>query len=99
PLGALGLTKVVVKTKPKTPGLVTFSVTGKDASLTLAPGDLPLVGTVLIDTAGHCGSATFTGPETGCAFNRKQTAVTCKYSGSRDTAPPPPSLRTARPRP
>ena len=78
PLGALGLTKVVVKTKPKTPGLVTFAVTGKDATLALAPADLPLGATLLIDTSGHCGTATFTGPDTGCAFNRKQTAVTCK---------------------
>ena len=77
-LGKLRITKVSVKTTTKNPGLVKLAVTGKGAAITLGPADLPLAATVKLDSSGQCGSATFTGPEAACTFNKKRTTVTCK---------------------
>jgi len=74
-VGIQGITKLVVKTVPKTPGLVKFSATGKNATFPVdVAGDLPVRATVVLDRAGLCGDATFPGPGT-CVFGKK---LVCK---------------------
>jgi hypothetical protein len=76
--GLAGITSVSVKTKPKTPGLVTFVVTGKNGAFATSPAALPLRATLALDPSGRCGQADFTGPDAACAFNKKLSTVTCK---------------------
>jgi hypothetical protein len=77
-IGSLAITEVTVKTSRKKPGVVKIGVRGKGAALGLTPADLPLAATVKLDPSGQCGTATFTGPDAACKFNKKQTEVTCK---------------------
>jgi hypothetical protein len=77
-VGGLGITKVTVKSSPRKPGVVRLGIKGKGATLELAPDDLPLSATVKLDPAGQCALATFSGPDTACAFNASQTVVRCK---------------------
>lgn len=73
--GIQGITKLAVKTAPKTPGLVKFAATGKNASLPVVDaGALPVRATFVLDPAGLCGDATFPGPGT-CVFGKK---LVCK---------------------
>ena len=76
--GLAGITKVSVKTKPKTPGLVTFTVTGKNGAFATSPAALPLRATLVLASSGQCGQVDFTGPEPACAFDKKLSTVTCK---------------------
>jgi hypothetical protein len=76
--GLAGITAVSVTTKPKTPGLVTFTVTGKKGAFATTPAALPLRATLTLDPAGQCGQVDFTGPTPACAFNKKLSTVTCK---------------------
>jgi hypothetical protein len=78
PVGALGITKVSIKSVSKTPGLLKIAVTGKNGSLPVIGADLPLTATVTLDPVGQCGQATFTGADQSCAINRKRSKVTCK---------------------
>jgi len=78
PVGALGITKVSIKSASKTPGLLKIAVTGKNGSLPVIGADLPLTATVTLDPVGQCGQASFTGADQSCALNRKQSKVTCK---------------------
>ena len=78
PVGALGITKVSIKSASKTPGLLKIAVTGKNGSVPVVSADLPLKATVTLDPVGQCGRATFTGADQSCALNRKQSKVTCK---------------------
>ena len=78
PVGALGITKVSIKSASKTPGLLKIAVTGKNGSVPVVSADLPLSATVTLDPVGQCGQATFTGADQSCALNGKQTKVTCK---------------------
>jgi YVTN family beta-propeller protein len=82
--GFSGITKVSIKTSPKTPGTLKIAIKGAHATLAVTPADLPLTATVVIDvpmaTTGQCAAETFTGPKPipACAFNKKQTALRCK---------------------
>jgi hypothetical protein len=78
PVGPLGVTKVSIKSVPKTPGLLKIAVTGKNGSVPVVRADLPLTATVTLERVGQCGQATFTGANQSCALNRKQSKVTCK---------------------
>jgi len=78
PVGALGITKVSIKSVSKTPGLLKIAVTGKNGSIPVTGADLPLTATVILDPVGQCGQAAFTGADQACAFNGKQSKVTCK---------------------
>jgi hypothetical protein len=78
PLGALGITKVSIKSASETPGLLKITVTGKHASIPVVAADLPLTATVTLDAAGQCGQAIFTGADQSCALNGNQSKVTCK---------------------
>jgi hypothetical protein len=78
PVGALSITKVSIKSVSKTPGLLKIAVTGKNGSIPVVGADLPLAATVTLDPVGQCGQASFTGADQACAFNGKQSKVTCK---------------------
>jgi hypothetical protein len=78
PVGPLGVTKVSIKSVPKTPGLLKIGVTGKNGSIPVAGADFPLTATVTLDPVGQCGQAAFTGADQACALNGKQSKVTCK---------------------
>jgi hypothetical protein len=78
PVGALGITKVSIKSVSKTPGLLKIAVTGKNGSIPVVGADLPLTATVTLDPLVQCGQATFTGADQSCALNGKQSKVTCK---------------------
>jgi hypothetical protein len=76
--GLSGISKVSVKTTPKTPGLVKFAVTGKNGAFPTTPAALPLAATFTLAPAGQCGEADFSGPSASCEFNGKQSTVKCK---------------------
>src|SRR5262249_31263900 len=78
PVGALGITKVSIKAVAKTPGLLKVSVTGKNGSVPVVGAGLPLAASIILDSVGQCGNATFTDADHTCALNRKQKKVTCK---------------------
>src|SRR5262249_46776104 len=77
-IGVDGITSVSLKTSDKPPGPVTFRVVGKNGSFATTPADLPLRATLMLDPAGQCGQADFSGPSPVCAFNKKLSTVTCK---------------------
>jgi hypothetical protein len=82
PTGVLGITKVKVRSIVRTPGLVKFTVTGKNGSFT--PSSLVLTATMIIDSpfakTGECGLATFPGPPPvpNCLYNSIHTRIACK---------------------
>jgi hypothetical protein len=78
PAGVVGITKVKVKASAKTPGLVSFKVTGKAGAYDAAGVALPLHAVFALGAAGQCGLATFPGPTPTCAFNGKGTTLACK---------------------
>jgi hypothetical protein len=74
PSGHAGIVKVVVKTIPKTPGLVKIIVVGRDGFFPTKAAALPLTATFVLDPDGQCGQATFA----ACAFNDRGTTVKCE---------------------
>ena len=81
--GIQHITKVVLKLVKSTPGLIRFTVTGKNGSWPITPQRLPLHGTVVIDApvadTGQCGEATFPGlPGASCALTTNGAALKCK---------------------
>ena len=58
-----GIYRVIVKQSAGAPGLVRFSVSGKGGSYAVAPADLPLTATFILDppyaATNQCGEATF----------------------------------------
>jgi hypothetical protein len=86
PSGFQGIIKTIIKVNTKVPGQVKFTVVGKGGSFPVLPTQLPLKGTLVIDSpiaqTGQCGEAKFPGPPdpTGaCAFNSSGSTVKCKY--------------------
>jgi len=78
PTGVLGIRKVQVKTVPTQPGLVRFAVAGKNGSYPVAPSDLPLRATMVLDAlSGECGEASFTAPMPTCAFDATGNTLRC----------------------
>ncbi len=76
--GYQGITRVAVKLSSKVPGLVTFRVVGKKGAFATTAADLPLTATFALRPAGQCGTADFSGPAPVCAFNAKNSTLTCK---------------------
>jgi hypothetical protein len=68
-----GIVAAKVKRIPAT-GLVRFSVSGKGGAYPVAPGDLPLQASLLLDPAGECGAATLT----GCSFSSTGATLSCR---------------------
>ncbi len=66
------------------PGLLSFVVSGKHGAYGVSPAEMPLKGTLVIDSpiaqTGQCGELLFTGvaPAPHCAFNAKHSAMRCK---------------------
>jgi len=65
------------------PGHITFSAAGKQGDYTVLPNEVPVKGTVVIDSpqasSGQCGEATF--PDAGgptCAFTTTGNTLKCK---------------------
>jgi hypothetical protein len=78
PAGVLGIVKMTLG--PTDGGAVKVVVVGKDASLGVAPADLPLRARVEVDAgAGQCGDIRFPGPAPApaCVFGATGK-VTCK---------------------
>jgi hypothetical protein len=71
PVGAIVAAKV--KVIPAT-GVVRFSVTGKGGAYPVAPADLPLQASLLLDPAGQCGAASLT----GCTFSSTGATLSCR---------------------
>jgi hypothetical protein len=66
-----GITRIVVEDlSHRTPGLVRFSVKGRDGSYPASPANLPLEGFLVIDPptaeSGQCGRLTFVAPSADC---------------------------------
>jgi hypothetical protein len=82
--GVLGIVKVRVKISSKDPNLVSFQAQGKTGSYPVSPSQIPLKGTMVIDSptaeTGQCGEATFPGPSPipYCRFNGSGSTVVCK---------------------
>jgi hypothetical protein len=79
PAGLDGITKVVVKTAPATPGLVKFDVKGKHGRWPATGAASPLRAIFALDpAAGTCGLVTFAGPSPACVLDPKGKTLTCK---------------------
>ncbi len=79
-MGIAGVTKVKLEWDDAT-GQGSFDLKGKDLSLTVTAADLPLEAEVRLDPAslaGHCGAATWTGPDGACAFNSSGSTLLCQ---------------------
>ena len=82
---AHGIRKVVVKDRSNhSPGLLRFTVSGKNGTYPLLTGNLPIQATMVFDPSTpntpQCGFATFPGPPPlpVCAPDPSGTAVVCK---------------------
>jgi hypothetical protein len=74
--GIEGLRKAVIAVSSRVPGLVSFVVSGKNATYDAGPSDLPLHATLVVGpAAGECGEAIFPG---GCTYKAKAGKVQCK---------------------
>jgi hypothetical protein len=80
-----GIKKFGVKRSTKVTGLLKFSITGKNGSYPVNTGNLPLIGTVILDvpfaTTGLCGESKFPGPPnplSSCAVVSSGNVVRCK---------------------
>jgi hypothetical protein len=81
-----GIKKFGLKRSTKVTGLLKFSVTGKNGSYPVVTGNLPLIGTIIIDvpfaTTGLCGESYFVPPHNplgvGCAVVSGGNLVRCK---------------------
>jgi uncharacterized delta-60 repeat protein len=72
------IVRAKVKTLPD--GRIKFSVLEKDSTIAIAPGDLPLVMTMVLDArrseTGACGEVAFTAP--ACTFSNTGTTLICR---------------------
>jgi hypothetical protein len=82
--GISGIVKAQVKISTKNPNLVTFQAQGKAGSYPVSQSQIPLKGTMVIDSptaeTGQCGEATFPGPSPipYCRFNGSGSTLICK---------------------
>jgi hypothetical protein len=79
-----GIVKVTLKSRTSRPGMLRFTVVGKKGSYPVAQDEMPMKGTIVIDSpiarTGQCGEAVFPGPSPipHCAFNATGNAMLCK---------------------
>ncbi|MBI3786011.1 MAG: hypothetical protein HY270_21685 [Deltaproteobacteria bacterium] len=83
PSGVQGITKLVVTNKDnsKTPGRVTFSVTGTRGNFAVNPSHIPVSASLSFNVnAGDCALSTFPGPAPtpACSFIRNGSTLKCK---------------------
>jgi hypothetical protein len=73
--GPGGIVKVIAKTSTRFPGLLKFTVQGKNGAYPVGPADLPLRAAFVIDAAsGQCGAQT----PPDCVLNATRGALRCK---------------------
>jgi hypothetical protein len=74
------ITKVGIKTSPKVPGGLRFSVKGRNGTWAATPAELPLRATLVLDPpdapGGQCAATAFGG--TSCAFTGSGTTLRCR---------------------
>jgi hypothetical protein len=77
-----GIGKITLKKSLKTPGLVTFTVTGKNGSYAINTANLPLAATIILDppfaSNNQCGELRFTGPVPRCTYAAGPGILKCK---------------------
>src|SRR5207247_5692334 len=84
PEGLLGRTKIRIVSSRRIAGRLRFVVVGRNRAYRVAPGDMPVKGTVVIDSpiarTGQCGEMLFPGPAPAphCAFNAAGTVMKCR---------------------
>ena len=72
---------MALKPSSTTPGLVKFTVAGKNGSYPIDPAHLPTQATLILDaSAGQCGDAGFAGPPPApvCVYKARSGRVQCK---------------------
>jgi DNA-binding beta-propeller fold protein YncE len=77
PSGILGIEKVVVKTPAKAPGTIKFLVVGKDGSYPVAPSDLPLRATMMLDPPSGSTGLTSEASFAACGFDGSAHTLRC----------------------
>ena len=82
-VGLQGVTKLSVKRKTTTPGVLTFSATGKNGAFPVTAAQVPLRFTLVVEGAlglhGQCGEATFGGPAvSSCTLSSSGTTLKCR---------------------
>ena len=77
-----GIGKITLKKSSKTPGLVSFTVTGKNGSHAVNTANLPLSATVVLAPPfaanNQCGELKFTGPIPRCTYAATSGVLKCK---------------------
>ncbi|MEW6271651.1 MAG: fibronectin type III domain-containing protein [Thermodesulfobacteriota bacterium] len=77
-----GINRVTLKKSPRTPGLVTFSISAKNGSYPVGASSLPLFATLVLDppfAAGNqCGEVDFAAPGRICTFATRTGIAKCK---------------------
>jgi hypothetical protein len=77
-----GINKITLKKSVKTPGLVTFTVTGKNGSYLVNTGHLPLSATIILAPPNaannQCGELRFAGPAPRCIYAAGPGVLKCK---------------------
>ena len=77
-----GISKITLKKSVKTPGLVTFTVTGKNGSYPVNTANLPLAATIVLAPPhaanNQCGELTFAGPVPRCTYAPTSGTLKCK---------------------
>ena len=81
--GLQGLTRLTVKQKASSPGLLTISASGKNAVLAIGPAQVPPRFTLVVEGTlgvhGQCGQASFAGPVTSsCTFSTSGVTLRCR---------------------
>jgi hypothetical protein len=80
PSGLLGIIKVRIGSRRARPGTLKFNVVGKKASFPVAPGAVPVKGTIVIDSplarTGQCGETAFSAA--ACTFNSSGSSLRCR---------------------
>ncbi|MBI5504751.1 MAG: spherulation-specific family 4 protein [Deltaproteobacteria bacterium] len=77
-----GISKLVVKDRSsQAPGLLLFSIKGRDGSYPATPANLPLHAVLLLDATapdGPCALADFSGSAPTCAFSSSGSSLKCR---------------------
>ena len=77
-----GIGKITLKKSVKTPGLVTFTVTGKNGSYAVDTANLPLAATIVLRPPfaanNQCGELRFAGPVPRCTYAATSGVLKCK---------------------
>lgn len=77
-----GITRATLRAIPSQPGKYRFAIRGKNGTYPVIPANLPLVGTLVIDTpfatTGQCGEAKFNVAPLACTVVSRGRTIRCK---------------------